>query len=78
MIKFTEEEKREIVGRIISMLSRKFIMSLLIFAVSTYLVSRGVLSAERWLVIVAGDILGYQFSNAYSKGRTEGGKYEDR
>lgn len=71
MIEFTEEEKQELRYRIVSMVSRKFLISLLILVVSTYMVFTGNLTGESWLLVAAGDILGYQFSNALSKGRSE-------
>jgi len=64
---FTEKQKEELAGRLLSFLSRKFILSFLVLLLSTYMVSKGELEARYWLGIVASDIVGYNFSNSFSK-----------
>jgi len=42
-------------------------LSFLVLLLSTYMVSKGELEARYWLGIVASDIVGYNFSNSFSK-----------
>ncbi|MFW6377642.1 MAG: hypothetical protein ACOCZ5_03245 [bacterium] len=63
----TEEQKQELIGRLLSFISRKFLISLLIFIVSTVMVLKGSLSAEYWLGVIVADMLGYDLSNSASK-----------
>lgn len=60
--------KSELKGRIISFLSRKFIMTLIIFLVSTYFVLKGLLSTEVWAGVIITDMLSYDYNNRKSKG----------
>ena len=63
----TEEQKEELTGRALAFLSRKYIMALIILAVSTVMVLQGELDAKIWLGIVVSDLLSYNFANASQK-----------
>jgi hypothetical protein len=63
----TEEEKQELRGRLISFISRKFVLALIVLIVSTVVVLEGQLDARIWLGIVAADVIGYDYGNAKSK-----------
>ena len=66
-MKLTQEERDELVGRLLSFLSRKFLLSLMVFIVSTIMVTQGELDANYWLGIVTTDLLQFGASNAISK-----------
>lgn len=66
-IMLNEEEKKELKGRLLGFVSRKFILSMIILVLSTIMVINGELEAKYWLGIIASDVLGYNFSNSYSK-----------
>mgnify|MGYP000249884312 CR=1 FL=1 len=66
-MKLTQEERDELVGRLLSFLSRKFLLSLMVFIVSTIMVTQGELDANYWLGIVTTDLLQFGVSNAASK-----------
>jgi hypothetical protein len=63
----TEDEKKELKGRLLSFVSRKFLIALVILIASTVMVMKNQLDATQWLGIVTADLLTYDFSNAYSK-----------
>ena len=63
----TEEEKKELKGRLLSFVSRKFILALIVLTVSTVMVLQGDLNAQIWLGVVAVDVVGYDYANAKSK-----------
>jgi hypothetical protein len=64
---FSKEQQEELKGRLLSFVSRKFILSVIIMAVSSAMVIGGSLDADIWLKVVAADVLGYNFGNAFSK-----------
>lgn len=59
--------KEEIKGRLVSFVSKKFILSILVFIVATILVIANYISGDHWTVIVTSDIVVYEGSNAISK-----------
>jgi positive regulator of sigma E activity len=63
----TKEHRDEVVGRLLSFLSKKFIMALLIFIVSTVFVALDKIDGLHWLGITVSDLLGYNFANSYTK-----------
>ena len=63
-----EEEKRELINRLLSFVSRKFVLALIVLVVSTFLVIEGDLDAQIWLGVVAVDIISYDYANVKSKG----------
>jgi|AntRauTorckE6833_2_1112554.scaffolds.fasta_scaffold09037_5 positive regulator of sigma E activity len=63
----TKEHRDEVVGRLLSFLSKKFIMALLIFIVSTVFVALDKIDGLHWLGIMVSDLLGYNFANSYTK-----------
>ncbi|MGM0411279.1 MAG: hypothetical protein ACQEQF_11035 [Bacillota bacterium] len=66
-IMFNKEQKNEFFGRLLSFVSRKFVLAVFIMIISSIMVFKAELSPETWLIIAAGDVLTYNFSNAYSK-----------
>jgi len=64
----TEEEMKEVKGRLIAFISRKFIMALMVLIASTTMVIVGELDAKIWLGIVVSELLSYNYANAKSKG----------
>jgi phenylpyruvate tautomerase PptA (4-oxalocrotonate tautomerase family) len=68
MINMTEEEMKEVKGRLIAFISRKFIMALMVLIASTTMVIVGELDAKIWLGIVVSELLSYNYANAKSKG----------
>jgi hypothetical protein len=68
MINMTEEEMKEVKGRLIAFISRKFIMALMVLIASTTMVIAGELDAKIWLGIVVSELLSYNYANAKSKG----------
>ena len=68
----TKEEKKELKGRLLSFVSRKFVMAFLILILSTVMVFAADLDARYWLGIMVTDLLGYNFSNAYAKKTKKG------
>ncbi|MFW6265047.1 MAG: hypothetical protein ACOC3B_02970 [Bacillota bacterium] len=59
--------KEEFYGRLLSFLSKKFIIACFILIVSTFMVLQGKISGEYWLGIMTADVLAYDFSNAVAK-----------
>jgi hypothetical protein len=68
MINMTEEEMKEVKGRLIAFISRKFIMALMVLIASTTMVIAGELDAKIWLGIVVSELLSYNYANAKAKG----------
>ena len=68
MINMTEEEMKEVKGRLIAFISRKFIMALMVLIASTTMVIAGELDAKIWLGIVVSELLSYNYANAKGKG----------
>jgi hypothetical protein len=68
----TENEKKELKGRLLSFISRKFLIALVILIASTVMVMKDQLNATQWLSIVTADLITYDFSNAYSKKAKKG------
>jgi len=66
------KHKDEFYGRLLSFISKKFLLACFILVVSTYMVLQGEISGEYWLGVVVADILAYDFSNAVSKKYKEG------
>jgi len=64
----TEEEMKEVKGRLIAFISRKFIMALMVLIASTTMVIAGELDAKIWLGIVVSELLSYNYANAKAKG----------
>ena len=64
----TEEEKQELRGRLISFVSRKFVLALIVLVVSTFMVIEGDLDPQIWLGVVAVDVIGYDYANVKTKG----------
>jgi|GEM_PF-4082720 hypothetical protein len=66
-MKLKEKERDELVGRALSFLSRKFLLSLMVFIVSTVMVLTDQLDANYWLSVVAADLIQFGATNAASK-----------
>jgi|GEM_PF-3568408 len=63
----TNKEVKELRGRLIAFVSRKFFIAMLILVVSSLFVHWGYIDGTQWFVVATADILGYDFSNALAK-----------